>query len=125
MVASPIPKTREAAQPLLQPMWQLRLNQCHDEFDPTTCFAVLSTISYPLQDVQYVHIKKTYHKTQRNQGPLEGYSDFVKRPAGASASKEGSCFGRHTKQRTQKLRSPSSMFLKIIGAVDRDPPKQE
>lgn len=29
----------------------------------------------------------------------------------ASAIKEGSCFGRHTKQRTQKTRWPSSMFL--------------
>ena len=27
MVASPIPKTREALQPLLQPMWQLRLQE--------------------------------------------------------------------------------------------------
>ena len=46
--------------------------------------------------------------------------DFVP----TSAITEGSCFGRHTRQRTQKVRSPSTIFL-IHGGVNVDIPVTE
>lgn len=116
MVASAIPKTRHVEQDSLQTIWQLRLrpwgkatfskgwkrhNTCvhadHDQVALIVIGRLIYRFLQPSSEYQTANIDSPFGLST---SPL------------TSAMTEGSCFGRHTKQRTQKTRSPPSMFLR-------------